>query len=288
MKVALSFLLILSFIGLKAQEADTTQVADSAEPVKNIFLGTRFINLQSANVVGKNELQLFIQHRFGDISGGFYEFFGLDQSSNRIGFEYGLTKNFTVGIGRSSYFKTFDSFLKYRILTQNSSFPITVTATLSGSLPTIKNDSANNVNIFPEEYNSFSEKASGNIQLHISKSFKSFGFQVSPGYIGTGYIPIENDSYSFFTLGVGGSARLSKNISFNIEYLHRFEDEIDYADPLSASIDIKAGGHLFQIMISNTQQMYDQGIIATPPGDWAKGNLYLGFNLIRGFNFNKY
>jgi len=226
-------------------------------------------------------LQFFIQHRFGDISGGFYELFGLDFSQSRIGFEYGFTKNFTIGIGRSGYMKTFDSFLKYRILTQTSSFPITVTASLSGSVPT---------DTTSKEQYSFSERASGNIQLHISKSFKSFGFQISPGYIGTGYISngLVNDSYSFFTLGMGGSAKLSKNISFNIEYLYRFEDEIAAADPLSASVDIKAGGHLFQIMISNTQQMYDQGIIATPPGDWTEGNLYLGFNLIRGFNFKQY
>lgn len=254
---------------------------DEEKPVKNVFQGTRFINLQSANVASKNELQMFIQHRFGNINGGFYEFFGLDEASMRLGFEYGLTDNFTVGIGRSTFMKTYDSFLKYRILTQNSSMPLTVTATVAGSFPSIKN-------VIPDEYSDFTDKASGNVQLHIAKSWKKVGFQVSPGYIGTGYIPVENNSYSFFTLGAGGSVKLSKKVSVNLEYLYRFEDKIDYVNPLSASIDLDTGGHLFQIVVSNAQQMFDQAIITNPTGDWAEGSIYLGFNLVRGFNFKQY
>ncbi len=271
-KIATSILAILFYFSLNAQ---------GVEPVKNIFQGTRFINLQSANVASKNELQMFIQHRFGDISGGFYELFGLDEASMRLGFEYGLTKNFTIGAGRSSYMKTFDLFLKYRVFAQSGAFPVTLTATASGSAPAIRD-------VVPKEYNNFGDKSSGNIQLHVARSFKYVGFQVSPGYIGTGYIPVENYSYSFFTLGVGGSAKLSKKVSCNIEYLYRFEEDIDYANPLSVSIDMDTGGHLFQLIISNTQQMFDQAIITNPSGHWAEGSLYFGFNLIRGFNFKQY
>jgi hypothetical protein len=274
-KTAMSFLLILFVFVLKAQDVE------SEKPVKNVFQGTRFINLHSANVAEKNELQMFIQHRFGNINGGFYEFFGLDEASMRIGFEYGIFNNFTVGVGRSTFMKTFDSFLKYRILTQTNSFPLTVTATVAGSFPSVKD-------VIPEAYSDFSEKASGNVQLHIAKSWKTVGFQVTPGYIGTGYIPTENNSYSFFTLGAGGSVKLSKKVSFNVEYLYQFEDEINYVNPLSASVDLDTGGHLFQIVVSNAQQMYDQAIITNPTGDWAEGSLYLGFNLVRGFNFKQY
>jgi hypothetical protein len=269
-------LIFAAFLNLSAQDS-----AQEIKPVKNVFQGTRFINLHSSNVADKNELQLFIQHRFGDISGGFYEFFGLDESSSRIGLEYGLFNNFNVGLGRSSYMKTFDGFLKYRILVQSATVPLTITATTAGSVPTIKD-------VIPEEYNNFSDKASGNIQLHFAHSFKKLGFQVTPGYIATGYIPAENDKYSFFTLAAGASAKLSKKVSVNIEYLQRFEDKIDYVNPLSASIDIDTGGHLFQIMISNSQQMFDQAIITNPTGDWTEGHLFLGFNLVREFNFKQY
>ena len=278
-RIIVATFIILNILSSNAQEKDSAKTEE--KPVKNIFQGTRFINLQSANVAGKNELLMMIQHRFGDISGGFYEFFGLDEASMRLGFEYGLFKNFNIGVGRSTFMKTYDAFLKYRILTQTSSFPVSLTATVSGSAPTIKD-------VFPEEYDSFAEKASGNLQLHLSKSFKSLGFQVSPGYIKTGYIPIESADYSFFTLGFGASAKLSKKMSLNIEYLQRFEDEIDYVNPLSFSFDLDTGGHLFQIVISNAQQMFDQAIITNPSGDWSEGHLYLGFNLIREFKFYQY
>ena len=273
-KIAVLILSVLLFFGTNAQEEE--------KPVKNTFMGTRFINLHSANVAKKNELQMLIQHRFGDISGGFYDFFGLDYASIRLGFEYGITKNLNVGVGRSSYMKTFDSFIKYRFLAQSSTMPLTLTATVAGSFPTIKN-------VIPDEYSDFSKKASGNVQLHLARSFKIFAVQVSPGYIGTGYIPVENDSYTFFTMAFGGTVKLAKKVTVNIEYLHRFEDEIKNTNPLSASIDIGTSGHLFQIMISNVQQMYDQGIITNPlGGDWTSGQIFLGFNLIRAFNFKKY
>ena len=163
MKKELSLIILatLSFFVLKAQDVEPEK------PVKNVFMGTRFINLHSANVPAKNELQLLIQHRFGDISGGFYDFFGLDYASMRLGFDYGITKNLNIGVGRSSYMKTFDSFLKYRFLTQSSTMPLTLTATVAGSFPTIKD-------VIPEEYSGFSEKASGDVQLHFAKSFKNY------------------------------------------------------------------------------------------------------------------
>jgi hypothetical protein len=272
-RVTIIFGFIFSVLALFAQ--------DEVKPVKNVFMGTRFINLQSANVADKYELQMLIQHRFGNISGGFYELFGLDEASMRIGFDYGITKNLNIGVGRSSYMKTFDSFLKYRLLTQSTSFPITVTATVAGSFPTIKD-------VIPDEYSDFSEKASGNVQLHLARSFKKFAVQLTPGYIGTGYIPVENDSYSFFTTAFGGAVKISKKVSLNVEYLHRFEDETNYANPFSASIDLGTAGHLFQIMVSNGQQMFDQAIITNSTGDWTEGKLFLGFNLVRGFNLKQY
>jgi hypothetical protein len=272
-KIAILFGFIVLVSGLVAQEEE--------KPVKNVFMGTRFINLHSANVADKYELQMLIQHRFGDISGGFYELFGLDEASMRIGFDYGITKNLNIGVGRSSYMKTFDSFIKYRFLAQSSTMPLTLTATVAGSFPTIKD-------VIPDEYSDFSEKASGDIQLHLARSFKNFAVQVSTGYIGTGYIPVENDSYSFFTTAFGGAVKLAKKVTFNIEYLYRFEDDINYANPLSVSVDLGTSGHLFQIMVSNGQQMFDQAIITNSTGDWTEGKLFFGFNLIRGFNFKQY
>lgn len=268
--ILLVFILFCSCI--QAQETEIT---------KNVFQGTRFVNSQSANLAKRGKLLMMIQHRFGDISGGGYEFFGLDQASMRIGFEYGFAKNFNLGIGRSTYLKTFDAFAKYSFVQQNNNFPISVVLTGGGSIPSIRN-------YFPEEHDNFSDKLSANAQLNFASTIKNFGIQISPGYLNTGYLIIEEESFSVFTLGVAGSVKISKKVSANIEYLHNFNDDISNVNPLSLGVDLDTGGHLFQLILSNSQRMFDQAYYTSTSGDWTKGSLFFGFNLIRGFNLKYY
>ncbi len=73
------------------------------------FKGTRLINGQTIETVGKNQLNFWISHRFGALNTGFIEnFFGLDEARIRLGLEYGITNQLTVGIGRSSQEKMYD------------------------------------------------------------------------------------------------------------------------------------------------------------------------------------
>ena len=60
------------------------------------FKGTRLINGQTIETVGKNQLNFWISHRFGAINSGFIEnFFGLDEARIRLGLEYGITNKLT-------------------------------------------------------------------------------------------------------------------------------------------------------------------------------------------------
>lgn len=248
---------------------------------KNIFQGSRLVNEQSANITEKGKLLMFIQHRFGEIDGGLYQLFGLDQATLRLGFEYGFGENFNLGFGRNTYMKTYDVYGKYRLVRQSDSFPLTLVATAGSSVPTIRD-------IFPDEHNSFSDKVSGNIQLHIAKTIGSVGFQVSPGFLSTGHLLTENESLSVFTLGLAGSVRISKKVTANIEYLPHFSDELEATKPLSLGVDIETGGHLFQLILSNSQQFITQNLYTASRGDWTDGTLFFGFNLIREFRIKYY
>jgi len=270
--LSLLFFIIITQFSINAQEP---------EIVKNVFSGTRFVNTQSANLANKGDLLLLIQHRFGDISDGFYELFGLDQASMRIGFEYGFGNNLNFGVGRSTFMKTFDAFGKYRIVQQNTNFPLTIAVSAGGSIPSIRN-------FFPDEFDNFSDKLSANTQVHFATAFNNFGFQLSPGYLKTGFSPLENRSFSFFNLGIGGSIKLSKKVSANIEYLYPFTNAIKNQHPLSLGIDLDTGGHLFQLVLSNSQRMFEQAIYSQTTGDWTKGSLFFGFNLIREFHLKYY
>src|SRR3954468_6527537 len=118
--------LLLLMLGLTtartgfAQDEDLLKgVSDDApkkEYVYNAFKSSRVIMSQSMEMLRPGVLDFRILHRFGRVNGGAYEFFGLDgPASVRLGLDYGITKDLTVGIGRSSFNKELDGFLKYRI-----------------------------------------------------------------------------------------------------------------------------------------------------------------------------
>lgn len=242
-----------------------------------IFKGSRFIHGQSANLAHQGELFLLIQHRFGDISGGMYDFFGLDYASMRLGFEYGITDNLNIGIGRSTMLKTYNGMVKYRFARQTETFPLTIAATAESSLPSLRD-------YFPDPYNSLSDKLSAGLMLHLASTVGKFGFQLTPGFLRTGYLLNEAGNFSLFTTDIGASVKVSKKVSVNLEYMHHFNQDLISKKPLSLGLDLDTGGHLFQIMVSNTQAMFTQGLYTNSFGDWSKGKVYFGFNLIREFD----
>ncbi|MDA9312942.1 DUF5777 family beta-barrel protein, partial [Vicingaceae bacterium] len=97
--------------------AGTTSVF-SQEKVSETFDDTRIVNGHSVETNKEGSMKMIISHRFGLLNGGLYDLFGLDQSTIRLGLDYGITDNITVGIGRSSFQKTVDGFVKAKLITQ--------------------------------------------------------------------------------------------------------------------------------------------------------------------------
>src|SRR5436190_5025664 len=94
------------------------------------FTATRLIDGHSVETTQGGVLNLGISHRFGRLNEGFYNMFGLDAASMRIGLDYGITNRLTIGGGRSTFEKQYDGFLKYRLLWQSEgdgSMPLSVT-----------------------------------------------------------------------------------------------------------------------------------------------------------------
>jgi hypothetical protein len=84
------------------------------------FKTTRLVNGHSIENVAKGVLDVKINHRFGTLNEGAYAIWGLDAATMRMGVDYGITNRLMVGIGRSEYQKTYDGFVKYRILRQST------------------------------------------------------------------------------------------------------------------------------------------------------------------------
>jgi len=85
-----------------AQDDLLKELEQSQKPevefVEQTFKGTRLVNGQTIETKGQGELEFIFAHRFGSISGGLYELFGLDQAYVRLGLEYGITDRLGVAL----------------------------------------------------------------------------------------------------------------------------------------------------------------------------------------------
>src|SRR5664279_1206567 len=123
MRTIIAVLLLFSITSVFAQE-DLLKLVDKKEGnkkerISNAFKSTRVINGHSMEFLGRGVLDVRILHRFGPISSGFNNLYGLDQANMRFGFDYGLAKSLSVGIGRSNVNKEWDGFIKYRPIWQS-------------------------------------------------------------------------------------------------------------------------------------------------------------------------
>ena len=258
------------------------------------FKSTRIVNGHSIEQMKREQLEFRVSHRFDPLNSGSNNFYGLDYGKIHLGLGYGLTDWFELGIGRSSYDKTYDAFGKFSILRQSKgadNMPIHLTYLFSIEAITIKSK--------PEKYQDFYSRMSFVQQILVARKFnESFSAQITPTFIHRNLVPTELERNDLFALGVGGRYKLSKRIALNIEYYYVYranENQISYSNPpptkyynpLSVGIDIETGGHVFQIMLTNSQPMREAGFIGKTEGKWSDGGIRLGFNISRVFSFNK-
>lgn len=90
----------------------------SAPLTVRTFRSLKIVNMHSVEIPYQNELIFTIGHRFGNVRKGIYELFGLDNATIRIGFDYGINQWLGVGIGRSTFEKTYDLYGKARLIEQ--------------------------------------------------------------------------------------------------------------------------------------------------------------------------
>lgn len=274
-----------SCLGLKAQD-DLLDLLNEQEPtetypVEATFKGTRLINGHSIETRRKNNLDFLISHRFGRVNGGAYELFGLDQANVRISFDYGVTDRFNIGIGRNSFEKTYDGYLKYRLMRQSTGakqIPLSITLLASSSIKTLRDP------IYEDELE-FNDKLAHAAQILIARKFNSsISLQLMPSYVHFNTIRPEQENNDIYALGAGGRFKLSQRISMNLEYYYQFEQLTDEAqNAVSIGFDIETGGHVFQLHFTNSQSMVEKGFIAEGSNDFFKGDIHFGFNISRTF-----
>jgi hypothetical protein len=226
-------------------------------------------------------MKFIISHRFGAVKGGAYELFGIDQSTIRIGLDYGITDRLSVGVGRSSFRKTLDSFGKYRLFVQKESggSPVSVTILSTTALETLEWEN-------PDRTNFFTSRLFYSHQLLISRRFSpDFALQLMPGFVHRNIIPDPSVKHDVISVGAAGRYQLTKQLAIQAEGYWIAPNQLadGFHAPISIGIDIETKGHQFQISLSNALGMQEKFFITETTNDWLEGGFGIGFNITRDF-----
>lgn len=264
-----------------AQETDTKD--KDAQMIFTTFKSTRVILAHSVDMLRKSQLDVRILHRFGYINKGVDNFFGLDEASMRLGFDYGISDNLTVGIGRSTYRKELDGFIKWRLWQQSSagqSMPISLVLIGGSSVWTEKS--------FATPKPSTADRFSYYVQALAGRKFSDhFSGQISPVFVHSN-APLNGDSRNIFAPGIGLKYRVSKRVSFTFDYHHILSGLSNISHhPLGVGMDIETGGHIFQLHFSNSTGMNERAFLYETYGKFFNGDIRFGFNLSRIFHIRK-
>lgn len=289
-----SLLLILFISNLTPKHSysqdDLMDLFESDEPSTEYsyatFKTTRISLGQSVENPANGNLIFDIQHHFGRLNTGAYEFFGLDQSNTRLGFQYGITDWLTIGLGRASFEKLYDGSLKIKVVRQSKgkvNMPFSISYFGDMGINTLKwQDTART--------NYFSSRLTYTNQILIARKFSSsVSIQLTPTYIHRNFVETSKDDNDVWALGVGGRVKLSKRISLNLEYYYIISQETakNYDNSLTLGFDIETGGHVFQLFFSNSRGITEQQFIPETTGNWLNGDIHFGFNISRTFVLKK-
>ena len=278
-KYSLGFLFVLfSSQVIQAQISETLPM--------QIFQSPHLIHGQSSEFLTKGVMDFRINHRFGEIKSGLYDFFGADQATTSLSLEYGLRDNIMFGLRRSSLNKTYELFGKYSLLQQSEggrNIPLSLALYFNTAYMGAKW-------INPERDNLESSRYAYTTQLILARKFSDrISLQILPTWVHRNLVKYKSQKNDLFALGMGGSLKLNYRFALTFEYYlvnqsQSDSSNIEFRNPLSIGLDIKTGAHVFQLFFSNSTQVAEKAFIGETTGDPFKGEVFFGFNISKAFS----
>ena len=281
---------ILFSIVLQAQDTSLLALAQSqagtvTSYVSGTFKATHIVNMQTIESPAKGDLNFIVMHRFGRVNDGSYNFFGLDNATLRLGLDFGITDRLAAGIGRSSLEKTFDGYLKYRMLLQTSTNSMPVSLSLLGTI------SNYTLKFTDKSYLNATYRTAYTIQALIARKLtRAISLQLSPTWLHFNLVPAARDQNDLFAATLGARVKYTKRMSITGEYSYLPSGQVssmDTRNSFSLGWEIETGGHVFQLVFTNSQGMIESQYIPHTAGSWGKGDVYFGFNISRNFTLKK-
>lgn len=276
------------------------------EKVLATFKGSKIINAQSTETVKAKTCDFSITHRFGNIgtqsNGGGHTLYGLDNITDvRIGFDFGITNNLTLGFGRSKQGELIDGLVKYRILTQTIDNHVPISLAFYGDMgytPQAANQFYSGMVMASDFKQNDIHRFSYTSQLIIARKFGwRFSMELIPTYQHRNYvlgtINADNDAVEtndLISFGGGMRLKLTKRFALIADYFYTLSPyrtnnkATPFYNPLAVGVEIETGGHVFHLNFTNASGIVENNFIPNTTDSWLKGGFKFGFNISRVFN----
>jgi hypothetical protein len=306
MRILFPLLILGAFVSgnpARAQDNDLEKLLEEESGPQ--FNTSRIISSQSVEQVKAGTLDFRVTHRFGNVgagsAGGGHTLFGLDEASDiRISFDYGLTENFALGIGRSKRKENLDGNFKWKILHQTTDNKIPFTLSLfSVATFTPMRESQLYLGVDSTFERKTAHRMAYTTQILLARKFSSWlSLQLTPGYTHRNFVKEDYnpnnqaaDENGFASLGIGGRIKITKRSSILFDYFHLFskyrQNNDNFFAPLSLGIEIETGGHVFHLNFSNSSGIIENDFLPYTQSDWLAGGFKFGFNISRVFTVVK-
>lgn len=303
-KISILFALFL-LAGLTAfSQSDTTNakkennnksllgyfIVNDSKPERTPYASGYLIDNQTNVMPPAKSLEMVIQHRFGTMENGISDLWGIMGAANtRLGLNYSITDWLQVGVGTAKVNKLQDIGLKINLLQQSRDKKVPLTVTYYGNLAIDARDEKN----FGINY-SFSDRLTYFNEILVTRKFCDW-FTMTVGGSFTHFNMVdslmEHDKIALHFLGRFKVTEQS-SVIFNYDLplkLGSIAEWDHFTDPpkqnLGIGWEIATLTHAFQVFVGTSTFMVPQYNVMMNQNDWTKGDLFIGFNITRQWNF---
>lgn len=273
---------------LMAQDTEEKKPID--KPVRAPFESGVIIDNQTGIIQTANTLEFIIEHHFGTVNNGITDIYGIYAPSNiRLGLNYSLRDNLMIGFGSTKNKKIQDFRVKYNILEQTRKNTIPIALSLYGNFAI----NAMNEEEFGVNYK-FTNRLSYFGQIIVARKINdaiSIQFAPSFSHINSVNKELEHDKVAIsfsgrYRFSAQSSVIFNYDIPLHIKSLQENTELKFKSKPnLAIGFEVSTSTHAFQVFIGTADALVSQYNIMTNGNDWTKGEMMIGFNITRLWNF---
>jgi hypothetical protein len=288
------FLLLFALATIQVSAQDEGETKKKEKPVRAMFESTWLIDNQSVIVPIKGTFQMDVLHRFGTWNNGYDDLYGIFAPSNiKLGFQYSVIDNLSLGLGITKTNMTWDFNVKYAILqqTRSGSMPLSLTYFANAAVDTRPETDGD-----PGLFLNGSDRWSYFHQLIIARKVTdAFSIQLAPSYSHfnavSAFINKEEEIVGFMdndhiAIAVSGRYKIKDQLSLIASYDQPITEHLsnnpDYG--LAFGLEMSTSSHAFQVFVGNYKDIIPQRNNVFNKNNFGDSDILIGFNITRLWN----